>query len=118
MKILPAVISLSFVLSSACWAATPVTQGVIRFEGRIVEQPCATGTDEAVSIWLNDCPTSMRATVLEARNVDASSAASSIKVERLSDSDHGRYHDQQYRLVDVAGSPVKAGSYLITMSLP
>ncbi|MDF9620558.1 type 1 fimbrial protein [Pseudomonas entomophila] len=118
MKILPAVISLSFVLSSACWAATPVTQGVIRFEGRIVEQSCATGTDEAVGIWLNDCPASMRATVLEARNVDSSSAAPSIKVALLWDSGHGRYYDQQYQLVDVAGSPVKAGNYLITMSLP
>ncbi|WP_194788654.1 type 1 fimbrial protein [Pseudomonas sp. UFMG81] len=118
MKILPAVISLSFVLSSACWAATPVTQGVIRFEGRIVEQSCATGTDEAESIRLNNCPASMRATLLEARNIDSSSAASSIKVQLLSDSNHGRYYDQQYRLVDVAGSPVKAGNFLITMSVP
>jgi hypothetical protein len=44
---------------------------------------------------------------------------SSVNVKLLADSGReGRYFDQQYVLVDDAGSPVRSGSYLITLSIP
>ncbi|MBV4473565.1 type 1 fimbrial protein [Pseudomonas sp. B2M1-30] len=114
---LPVVTGLLFALNNACWAAPPATQGVIRFQGAIVEAPCNTDRVMHSRFDLTRCPAAARAMTVEANSVDPLKIASPVTVQRLSDIDNGRFHDQQYQLVDEEGAPLRSGNYLITMSL-
>ncbi|MFC6298155.1 type 1 fimbrial protein [Pseudomonas sp. CCM 7893] len=118
IKRLPVAISLYFVLSGACYAAATIAHGVIRFEGSIIDPPCTTDINAQSRIALSNCPNATRTMVLKAHSVATSSAKAKVKVELLSDTTQGHYYDQQYRLVDDTGSPIRSGMFLITMSLP
>ncbi|MBZ9780565.1 type 1 fimbrial protein [Pseudomonas sp. REP124] len=115
MKInsLPVVLSLLAILPLA---TTAVAQNSIRFEGSIVERPCHSSLTTAGTLELNTCPALARATAFDAINIDQASSMTSVKL--LADSGPDRYYDQRYALVDAKGKPIRAGNYLVTMTLP
>ncbi|KAF0863474.1 type 1 fimbrial protein [Pseudomonas sp. LD120] len=110
-------------LSSSCFAATPVAQGVIRFTGSIVESNC-TSSAASSRLSLRQCPQGSRGVAIDVQRVDpvvgvSGLGRSSVKVKLLSDSGtKGRYYDQQYAFVDYAGKAVISGTYLITLNIP
>ncbi|MNY05757.1 hypothetical protein D3C86_1384870 [compost metagenome] len=119
-KRIAAGLSLLFALSGACLAAP----GTIRFQGSIVEPGCQSRVGTHGTFELYQCPAQSRAMGIEANTIAPTASVSavgqsSVNVKLLADSGReGRYFDQQYALVDDAGSPVRSGSYLITLSIP
>jgi type 1 fimbria pilin len=118
-------ISLCFALSGSCLAAVPaVTQSVIEFRGSIVEPSCTSRANEHSKFELKGCPPSSYTTIVNVSRVDPINTArspdqSNINVKLLAESGHdGRYYDQQYELMDAAGTPVQSGKYLITLTMP
>ncbi|MDP9502158.1 type 1 fimbrial protein [Pseudomonas protegens] len=108
-------------LSSSCFAAAPVAQGVIRFTGSIVESNCASSA-ASTGLSLRQCPQGSRGGVIDVTRVGTSVSAvdrSAVKLKLLTDSgSQGRYYDQQYAFVDQSGKAVTSGTYLITLSVP
>ncbi|MGC5700149.1 type 1 fimbrial protein [Pseudomonas sp. NFXW11] len=109
-------------LSSSCFAAAPVAQGVIRFTGSIVETNCASSAASS-GLKLRQCPQGSRGGSIDVQRVDPMArsglASSRVKVKLLADSGtQGRYYDQRYAFVDQAGKPLVSGTYLITLSVP
>ncbi|MGZ0785110.1 type 1 fimbrial protein [Pseudomonas sp. TKO26] len=108
-------------LSSSCFAAAPVAQGVIRFTGSIVESNCASSA-ASTGLSLRQCPQGSRGGAIDVTRVGASVSAvdrSAVKLKLLADSgSQGRYYDQQYAFVDQSGKAVTSGTYLITLSVP
>ncbi|MCO7608930.1 type 1 fimbrial protein [Pseudomonas chlororaphis] len=108
-------------LSSSCFAATPVAQGVIRFTGSIVESHCTTSA-ASTGLSLRQCPQGSRGGAIDVTRVGTSVSAvdrSAVKLKLLADSgSQGRYYDQQYAFVDQSGKAVTSGTYLITLSVP
>ncbi|WP_223464623.1 type 1 fimbrial protein [Pseudomonas sp. GL-RE-26] len=119
-KRIAAGLSLLFAFSGACLAAS----GTIRFQGSIVEPGCQSrvGTDGTFDLY--QCSAQSRAMGVEANTLAPTASVSAVgqsrtHVKLLADSgQEGRYFDQQYVLVDDAGSPVRSGNYLITLSMP
>ncbi|KJZ43042.1 MULTISPECIES: type 1 fimbrial protein [Pseudomonas] len=119
-KRIAAGLSLLFAFSGACLAAP----GTIRFQGSIVEPGCQSrvGTDGTFDLY--QCSAQSRAMGVEANTLAPTASVSAVgqsrtHVKLLADSgQEGRYFDQQYVLVDDAGSPVRSGNYLITLSMP
>ena len=108
-------------LSSSCFAAAPVAQGVIRFTGSIVESHCTTSA-ASTGLSLRQCPQGSRGGAIDVTRVGTSVSAvdrSAVKLKLLADSgSQGRYYDQQYAFVDQPGKVVTSGTYLITLSVP
>ncbi|QZI69227.1 type 1 fimbrial protein [Pseudomonas protegens] len=110
-------------LSSSCFAAAPVAQGIIRFTGSIVESHCTTSA-ASTGLSLRQCPQGSRGTAIDVARVGAVASVSAldhsaVKVKLLSDSgSQGRYYDQHYAFVDQAGKAVTSGTYLITLNVP
>ncbi len=108
-------------LSSSCFAAAPVAQGVIRFTGSIVESNC-TSSAASTGLSLRQCPQGSRGGAIDVTRVGTSVSAvdrSAVKLKLLADSgSQGRYYDQQYAFVDQSGKAVTSGTYLITLSVP
>lgn len=108
-------------LSSSCFAAAPVAQGVIRFTGSIVESHCTTSA-ASTGLSLRQCPQGSRGGAIDVTRVGTSVSAvdrSAVKLKLLADSgSQGRYYDQQYAFVDQSGKAVTSGTYLITLSVP
>ncbi|MCO7568818.1 type 1 fimbrial protein [Pseudomonas chlororaphis] len=108
-------------LSSSCFAAAPVAQGVIRFTGSIVESHCTTSA-ASTGLSLRQCPQGARGGAIDVTRVGTSVSAvdrSAVKLKLLADSgSQGRYYDQQYAFVDQSGKAVTSGTYLITLSVP
>lgn len=110
-------------LSSSCFAAAPIAQGIIHFKGSIVENHC---TSSAASSGLNlrQCPQGSRGASIDIARVGTVARISTldhsaVKLKLLTDSgSQGRYYDQHYAFVDQAGKAVTSGTYLITMSVP
>jgi len=117
-------ISLYAVFNGPCVAASAPSEGVIHFQGAIVEPACTSSMGEGAVMALTQCPAQSRGTTIEARRVVPVSHvtaldASAVKVKLLADTGpHSRYFDQQYQLVDETGKPVRSGNYLITLSMP
>ncbi|MHC8340298.1 type 1 fimbrial protein [Pseudomonas sp. HLT2-19-2] len=115
-------ISLYFALSGVCLAATPATQGVIEFRGSIVEPSCMSRFSENTGFELTDCPSPGRAPAINARRIEpvasiSTTARPAVNVRQLADSgQRSRY--QHYQLADDAGSPVRSGMYLVTLTMP
>ncbi|UXL37058.1 type 1 fimbrial protein [Pseudomonas fragi] len=115
---------LLFVLSSSSLAATPLGQGVIQFNGSIVESGCTTNVRVSSTFELQRCPRQIFSNEVNVQKVESAGAVraaeySSVKVKLLaSGSSDGRYYNQQYGLVDRSGKPVLSGSYLITVISP
>ena len=107
-------------LSSSCFAAAPVAQGVIRFTGSIVESHCTTSA-ASTGLSLRQCPQGSRGGAIDVTRVGTSVSAvdrSAVKLKLLADSgSQGRYYDQQYAFVDQSGKAVTSGTYLITLSV-
>ncbi|MBK5416653.1 type 1 fimbrial protein [Pseudomonas sp. TH31] len=117
-------ISLFFAMSGACLAATSLGQGVIRFQGSIVESSCGSHVGANSTVELSGCSTSAQGSAVSARSVEPVSSVSApdhsrvdVKLVKETRRD-GRYYDQQYTLVDGAGKPVNSGTYLITLTAP
>ncbi|BAQ73227.1 MULTISPECIES: hypothetical protein [Pseudomonas] len=108
-------------LSSSCFAAAPVAQGVIRFTGSIVESNCASSA-ASTGLSLRQCPQGSRGGAIDVTRVGTRVSAverSAVKLKLLADSgSQGRYYDQQYAFVDQSGKAVTSGTYLITLSVP
>lgn len=117
-------ISLFFAVSGACLAATLAGQGVIRFQGSIVEPGCTSHVGANSTVELNGCPTSARGSASNAVGVEPVRSVTALDHSRVDvklvseSSKDGRYYDRQYALVDGAGKPLKSGSYLITLTAP
>jgi type 1 fimbria pilin len=123
-KCLSVGISLFFALSGGCLAATPSSQGVIRFHGSIVESGCTSRLGASSTFEFNDCPIKVGGNSVSVRSVEPVRSVSALDHSRVgvklvadSSKDH-RYYDQQYALVDDAGRPVNSGAYLITLTSP
>jgi hypothetical protein len=92
-------------LIGACFAATPVAQGVIAFHGSIVESSC-TSSAQAGGLALDECPALARGNTIGVRSVDPARSVSardhsSVEVRLVGDSGKdGRYYNQRYALVD------------------
>ena len=114
--------SLFFALNSGSQAAVPLGQGVIQFDGSVVESSCITHVNMSSSFELQRCPQPMLGTAVNVRTVESTrsvSAAghSSVKVKLLAvSSPDGRYYNQRFELVDGSGKPVQSGRYLITVT--
>lgn len=108
-------------LSSSCFAAAPVAQGVIRFTGSIVESNCASSA-ASTGLSLRQCPQGSRGGAIDVTRVGTRVSTverSAVKLKLLADSgSQGRYYDQQYAFVDQSGKAVTSGTYLITLSVP
>jgi hypothetical protein len=119
-KRIAAGLGLLFAFSGTCLAAP----GTIRFQGSIVEPGCQSRVGADGTFELYQCSAQSRAMRVEA-NAFAPIASvsavgqSSTHVKLLADGGReGRYFDQQYVLVDDAGSPIRSGDYLVTLSMP
>jgi type 1 fimbria pilin len=110
-------------LSSSCFAAAPVAQGVIRFTGSIVEANCASSA-AGTGLSLRQCPQGSRGGAIDVTRVGSVASVSSldrspVKLKLLADSGpSGRYYDQHYAFVDQSGKVITSGTYLITLSVP
>ncbi|POA19407.1 hypothetical protein C1886_12745 [Pseudomonas sp. FW300-N1A1] len=117
-------ISLLFALSATCLAATPSGQGVIRFQGSIVEPGCTSRMGTSSTFEFNGCPTRAGGGSVSVQSVEPVRSVSAldrsrVDVKRVVDrTQDGRYYDQHYALVDGAGKPVTSGAYLITLAYP
>ena len=115
-------ISVFFGVAGSCLAAPPMSQGVIRFNGSVVETPCrASETASPCGLELGQCPKAARGNVISVNPVATVSGLnrSGVKVKLLADSGTAEpYYQQRYVLVDTAGRPVTSGNYLVTLSLP
>ena len=112
---------LLFGLSSSCFAASPVAQGVIRFTGSIVESNCASSA-ASTGVSLRQCPQGSRGGSIDVTRVGTSVSSpdrSAVKLKLLTDSGpQGRYYDQHYAVVDQSGKAITSGTYLITLNIP
>jgi len=111
--------SLFFALNGVCLAA-----GSIAFQGSVVEPGCKSGVGTDATLALYGCPAHSHAMRIEVSAIQPTASVravgqTSVNVKLLADSGReSRYFDQQYVLVDDAGSPVRSGNYLITLSMP
>lgn len=114
---------LLFSVSGARLAGTSIGQGVISFNGSIIESPCVVSA-QADALNLSDCPAQARGTRVSLQAVEPRVAIRSlghdrVDVKLVADSGRaGRYYNQQFTLVDSAGEPVTSGVYLITLTTP
>lgn len=117
-------ISLYAAFNGLCVAASAPSQGVIHFQGAIVEPACTSSTGEGAVVALTGCSAQSRGTTIEAhRLVPVSQVtaldASTVKVKLLAETGRdSRYFDRQYQLLDETGKPVRSGNYLITLIMP
>ncbi len=117
-------ISLYAAFNGLCVAASAPSQGVIHFQGAIVEPACTSSAGEGAVVALTGCSAQSRGTTIEAhRLVPVSQVtaldASTVKVKLLAETGRdSRYFDRQYQLLDETGKPVRSGNYLITLIMP
>lgn len=111
-------------MSGACSAASLPTQGVIRFEGSIVEGGCNTAISPRSVIEVSRCPTASHGSTFQVKSVSpvqgqVADADSTITV-RLTQESRGdsRYYSQDYVLVDKAGKTITSGMYEVTVTSP
>ena len=117
-------ISLYAAFNGLCVAASAPSQGVIHFQGAIVEPACTSSAGEGAVVALTGCSAQSRGTTIEAhRLVPVSQVTaldpSTVKVKLLAETGRdSRYFDRQYQLLDETGKPVRSGNYLITLIMP
>lgn len=108
-------------MSGVCYGATPFASGVIHFQGSITEPPCST-TRHSNGLSFNDCPTAAHAQDIRVQKIEQRQAVSSadnlgVSLKRVKDRGVTQpYDNQEYLLVDDAGSPVSKGVYIITLT--
>lgn len=122
-KRLVAVCGLLLAWAGTCSAAPGVTQGVIRFQGSIVEPGCTANVGEGARMQLKACPAAGRNTQLDVHSVQPVSTVTALgtsqaNVKWVSDTVSGRYYDQRYVLVDNLGKPIQSGVYVVTLTSP
>ncbi|WP_339545077.1 type 1 fimbrial protein [Pseudomonas sp. RA_35y_Pfl2_P32] len=83
-------ISLYAAFNGLCMAASAPSQGVIRFQGAIVEPACTSGTDTGAVVALTGCSAQSRGTTIEAQRLVPVSQvtaldASAVKVKLLAE---------------------------------
>ena len=117
--------SLLFALSGGpCLAAAQVGQGVVQFQGSVVEQACNPRVQGRVSFELTHCTVPAQRNNVSASQVLPKASASSarpapVAVKLIAQNNRaGRYYDQRYTLVDLAGKPLVSGAYVITLTAP
>lgn len=121
-------ISLYAAFNGLCVAASAPSQGVIHFQGAIVEPACTSSAGEGAVVALTGCSAQSRGTTIEAHRLvpvsqvtalDASTVKVKVKVKLLAETGRdSRYFDRQYQLLDETGKPVRSGNYLITLIMP
>ena len=117
-------ISLYAAFNGLCVAASAPSQGVIHFQGAIVEPACTSSAGAGGVVALTGCSAQSLGTTIEAQRLVPVSQvtaldASAVKVKLLTETGRdGRYFDRQYQLLDETGKPVRSGNYLITLSMP
>lgn len=117
-------ISLYAAFNGLCVAASAPSQGVIHFQGAIVEPACTSSAGASAVVALTGCSAQSRGTTIEAQRLVPVSqvtalAASAVKVKLLAETGRdSRYVDRQYQLLDETGKPVRSGNYLITLIMP
>lgn len=116
----PAVVCL--VMAGACSAASLPTQGVIHFEGSIVEVGCNTAVSAQSVIELSRCPSASQGSTFQVKsvgpvqgNVEDAQITARLIEESRGDS---RYYNQNYVLVDKAGRTITTGMYVVTVTSP
>lgn len=107
-------------LCSVCQAAPNDNQGVIKFNGSVVEAPCSTSS--LASSWrLEGCPSQGHAPDITVRSMGTVPTTSAlddptVQIKLIASNTQGRYYNQQYILVGKTGETVKTGHYLITLT--
>ncbi|MDD0972365.1 type 1 fimbrial protein [Pseudomonas fontis] len=92
-----------------CLAATVQAQGVIHFQGAIVERSCAGGLQPGSTLKMS-CPVPLPSSALNVERVTG--AGKPVRLRAV------RGEEGQYQLVDSAGARIRTGSYLITLTSP
>ena len=105
----------------ALWTgASMAADGVIRFEGRVVEPGCQSSSRGGSTLELTGCPQKLRDSQLNVQPIRSVQAVGTapVQVKLLTDSGAGRYYDQRYQLVDGRGKPIQSGAYVVTLIAP
>lgn len=92
-----------------CLAATVQAQGVIHFQGAIVEPSCA-GAVQPGSALKMSCPVPLPGSALSVEGVTG--AGKPVRLRAV------RGEEGQYQLVDSVGARILSGNYLITLTSP
>lgn len=122
-------LSLGGGLFGMCFAESKMNQGVIYFQGGIVEETCTpivhSGIGEqSTRFKLEKCPALVRRVAVRVQDVNPVGSVavldhSRVNVQLISDSGNiGPSYSQQYSLVDSTGKLVNSGTYLITLTSP
>jgi len=101
-----------------CSAAQSGSQGVIHFSGSIVEPSCATNAHSGASLALTGCTTASGDTHIDVRKVATVASVDGASARLVSQTNDGRYYDQEYVLVDALGKPIQTGAYVVTLTSP
>lgn len=122
-------LSLGGGLSGMCFAESPMSQGVIYFQGGIVEETCTPviqsgNYEQSTRFELEKCPTLIRRGAVRVRDVNSVGSGtvldhSRVNVQLIADNGKsGSTYSQQYSLVSSTGKLVDSGAYLITLTVP
>ena len=98
-------------------------QGLIRFQGSIVESGCDTSATQGAMLALSNCPLASRGSLIDIHSVRPAGSVEALPGSRAdvrlkADTSNGRTYDQSYQLVDHSGQPIRTGLYLVTLTSP
>jgi len=119
-------VSLLFVLSGSCLAATPDSGGggEVKFSGRIVESSCTPRITNSLMFGVEACPGSVMGGAVSVSEIGATRSVDPLRHSKIDvrlvdkSSNNGLVGNHQYTLVDSGGAQVRSGTYLITVTYP